>query len=88
MKCREAALKLYELLKNELFFMTAFESELDMVIWAQKGKKASEISALSMKIFEAAAENDLHLAVAFFPRAIIESWWDIEWDTDSASCLR
>ncbi|MCP4399676.1 MAG: aminotransferase class I/II-fold pyridoxal phosphate-dependent enzyme [bacterium] len=85
---RKAALTLFEHIQTDARFLTAFPPELDIIIWIPQGKSASGISAASKAFFEAAAREDLHLAVASFPKAILESYWDIEWDQEQISCLR
>src|SRR6202011_4922088 len=64
---RKAALALFEKLRMDARFVIAFLPELDIVVFAPKAPSASESSALSRKIFEAAAKRDLHLAVAELP---------------------
>jgi hypothetical protein len=61
---RKAALALYEKLKADSRFVTAFAPELDILVFAPHGESVSESSARSRKVFEAAARRDLHLAVA------------------------
>jgi tyrosine decarboxylase / aspartate 1-decarboxylase len=64
---RQAALSLYEKLRADSRFVTAFAPELDIVAFAPKAASVSDASALSRKMFEAAAKHDLHLAVAELP---------------------
>src|SRR5580704_13675562 len=61
---RAAALAFYERLENDERFVRAFAPELDIVIFAPRAKSVSEASALSRRIFDAAARRNLHLAVA------------------------
>lgn len=87
-KCREAAVYLFEKISGDSRFLTAFQPELDIIVWAPFAKKASRISDLSKKIFEAAARRNLHLAVAAFPAEMLEQYWDIDRDRDQVYCLR
>jgi tyrosine decarboxylase / aspartate 1-decarboxylase len=87
-KGRKAALALFDKAQGDPDFLTAFAPELDIVIWAPKGTAASEISARSRQIFDVAAKQDLHLAVASFPRAMLAPHWKIDWDCESVACLR
>ncbi|MEJ2638490.1 MAG: aminotransferase class I/II-fold pyridoxal phosphate-dependent enzyme [Desulfosarcinaceae bacterium] len=87
-KGRAAALALFEKAQGDPRFLTAFPPELDIVIWAPRAAKASEITARTKKIFTAAAKQDLHLAVASFPRAMLAPHWEIDWDSESVACLR
>ena len=88
-QCREAALILADKISRDERWMLAFDPELDIVVWAERGTAASEISRRSRAIFEAAAAQDLHLAVATFPAALLaERWPDVVWDQPTVACLR
>jgi glutamate/tyrosine decarboxylase-like PLP-dependent enzyme len=86
---REAALGLFEKVREDQRFVTAFAPELDIVVYAPKAASVSEASVLSRKIFEAAARRNLHLAVAELP----VHFWDvnlgaIKRDQKTITCLR
>ncbi len=85
---RNAALALFAKLRDDPRFLTAFPPQLDIIIWAPRAAKASEISRRSQAIFEAAARKNLHLAVADFPKTMLEPIWDVDWDQDQVACLR
>ncbi len=85
---RKAAITLFEKIRGDQRFLTAFPPELDIVIWAPQSGKASEITYRSKEIFEAAAKQDLHLAVATFPKTMLQQSWDIDWDHGQVACLR
>lgn len=86
---REAALKLYQMVLADEEELSVLEPELDILIWAPKASKASEISALSQQLFDAAAEENLHLAVMTLPAEMLKKHWpDVEFDADQVSCLR
>lgn len=88
-KCRQAALTLYGGLSEDSRFMTAFAPQLDIVIFAPQGASASEVSARSRAVFDAAAEQNLHLALVNFPRSLLgEHWAALEWDQPTVTCLR
>ena len=88
-QCREAALVLADKISADESWMLAFDPELDIVVWAERGTTASAISRRSRAIFEAAAAQDLHLAVATFPAALLaERWPDVVWDQPTVACLR
>lgn len=88
-RCREAACILAAKIEADPAWMLAFDPELDIVVWAQRGASASEISRRSRAIFAAAAELDLHLAVATFPAALLrERWPGLVWDQENVACLR
>jgi hypothetical protein len=87
--CRKAALKLHGRMVDDPRFLTALAPELDIVIWAPRAGRASEISRLSRKQFDDAAEHDLHLAVAQMPASLLKPWWpDVEFDEDHVACMR
>ncbi len=88
-KSRKAALKLFEMLQNDSRFICTFAPELDIVVWAPNAKRASEISELSKAVFDAAAKENLHLAMANLPCSLFrERWKGIQWDQDDVTCLR
>src|SRR5439155_508639 len=64
---RNAALALFEKLRADERFVTAFAPELDIIVFAPRVASVSEASLASRKIYEAAARRDLHLAVAELP---------------------
>jgi len=88
-KGRAAALALFEKLENDERFVTAFAPELDIVIFAPRARSVSEASALSRRIFDAAAKRNLHLAVAELPT---EFWavnlGTMQRDRETMTCLR
>ncbi len=87
--CREAALILAAKITADERWMLAFDPELDIVVWAERGTSASQISRRSRAIFAAAAAQDLHLAVATFPSALLaERWPQVVWDQENVACLR
>jgi glutamate/tyrosine decarboxylase-like PLP-dependent enzyme len=87
--CREAALALHDALERDPRFATLFPPELDIVVWAVRAATAGEASARARRIFDAAAELDLHLALATFPRTMIEAARPVSrWDADEIVCLR
>ena len=87
--CREAARILHRALEKDERFIPLFPPELDIVVWAVRAETASESSARARRIFDAAAERDLHLALATFPRVMLEPSAPVShWDVDEIVCLR
>src|SRR5467141_3277574 len=86
---RKAALALFDKLRADARFVTAFAPELDIVVFVPRAASVSKCSALSRKIFEAAAKRDLHLAVAELP---IRFWEEhlgaMKPDRETLTCLR
>ena len=88
-RSRSAALALYEKVKNDDRFITAFAPELDIVIFAPQGASIAEISAKSRSTFAAAAERGLHLAVADLPVTLFSSLPPtVRRDRETITCLR
>jgi glutamate/tyrosine decarboxylase-like PLP-dependent enzyme len=86
---REAAIHLYDKLKADDRFITAFPPELDIVVWAPRAGSASGISAFSRKLFETAQTNNLHLALAGLPVSFFDlSSLKIRSDQQTITCLR
>jgi tyrosine decarboxylase/aspartate 1-decarboxylase len=88
-RCRTAALRLHSWLQDDRRFLPGFEPELDIVVWTVRGSTASEASDLCDRVFEAAADENLHLAKAILPKSLFsDSWPDFQWDQDHVTCLR
>ena len=86
---RKAALKLFEKLRADSRFVTAFPPELDIVVFAPRAESISETSALSRRIFESAARHELHLAVAELPVSFWkENLGAMNRDRETLICLR
>ena len=86
---RLAAIKLYARLQNEPRFVTAFPPELDIVVWAVRAARVSDASARARLIFNEAARNDLHLALAELPVEFFDlAAAGMERDRDTITCLR
>jgi tyrosine decarboxylase/aspartate 1-decarboxylase len=87
--CREAALELHQRILEERRFAAAFAPELDIVVFAPQAKSANESSALSRKIFGAAAKRNLHLAVAELPIEFFQAnLAGMKKDRTTLTCLR
>ena len=86
---RRAALALYEKLLADDAFLPAFAPELDIVVFAPRASSIGAMSALSRKIFTAAAERGLHLAVADLPVALFGGLHPVvQKDRDTLTALR
>jgi glutamate/tyrosine decarboxylase-like PLP-dependent enzyme len=87
--CREAALDLYERLRGDKRFVTAFPPELDIVVFAPRAASVTEASLLARKVFDAAATRDLHLAVAELPTEFFAADMNgMKGDRPTLTCLR
>jgi len=88
-RCREAALYLHQRVAKDGRFVAAFAPELDIVVFAPRTVSVSDASALSRRIFEAAAKRNLHLAVAELPVAFFEAnLGEMKKDRPTLTCLR
>lgn len=86
---REAALAFYAALRADNRVAPLFAPELDIVVWVMRARTASEASVRARAVFDAAATRDLHLALATFPRAMVEPCGAVErWDANEIVCLR
>ncbi len=88
-KCRRAALLLFQKVQQDDRFRTLFQPELDILIWAPSGRRASQISERTKALFQAAAEKNLHLATFQFPTRLVgDKWNDVVMDQESITMLR
>ena len=86
---RAAALALYERLRADGRFLTAFAPELDIVVWTVRAQRASEASLLARRVFAEASQRRLHLALADLPVEFFD--WDrgqMQCDCNKVTCLR
>ncbi len=87
--CREAAVTLAERLAADSRWLVPFPPELDIVVWAPRARSARHASEQSQRIFTAAANRGLYLAlvrlpVGFFPTLAANSS-DLQ---ETVLCLR
>jgi glutamate/tyrosine decarboxylase-like PLP-dependent enzyme len=88
-KGREAARALNERLRADERFITPFPPELDIVIFALRAESVSATSIVSRRIFEAAANRDLHLALADLPIHFFHNLPpNMKRDRQTITCLR
>ena len=86
---RKAALALYEKIAADERFRTILLPELDILVWAPNGSRASQISERSAQVFHAAAKENLHLATFKYPASLLqEKWSGVDFDENYVTCLR
>jgi tyrosine decarboxylase/aspartate 1-decarboxylase len=86
---RGAAVQFAQRLANDARWMLPFAPELDIVVWAPRAKTVAEISALSQRIFAAAAKQNLHLALIRVPLGFFASQHNLTGAPEEAVlCLR
>jgi glutamate/tyrosine decarboxylase-like PLP-dependent enzyme len=86
--CRAAALKLYERIKSDKRFIAAFRPELDIVVWVPAAPSVRIASEITRKIFQEAARNNLHLALAELPVDFFSLPEGMGRDQDRITCFR
>lgn len=87
--CREAALALHDRIRSDPRFLAGFPPELDIVFWTPRAARASLCSNLARRIFEEAARNGLHFALAELPADFFDlAGARVERDADRITCLR
>jgi hypothetical protein len=87
--CRAAALALFQRLSRDRRFLTAFEPELDIVVWVPRAKSVSAASERAQRVFEESARRHLHLALADLPAEFFDlERAGIQPDRDRIRCLR
>jgi tyrosine decarboxylase/aspartate 1-decarboxylase len=87
--CRQAALELHRRVAADSRFVAAFPPQLDIVVFAPRAAKVGDASEFSRRIFDAAARNNLHLAVAELPVSFFDAnLGSMEKDRPTITCLR
>lgn len=86
---RRAAVQFAERLADDGRWLVPFAPELDIVVWAPRAASASEISELSQCIFDAAAKQNLHLALIRLPARFFSGHQnEFQPDRETVQCLR
>jgi len=84
-----AAMQLHKKIIADKRFIALQQPEIDIVIWAKRGRSISEINNTSKAIFERAAAKNLHLALLNYPvRLLNRQWGAIMKDEEYVTCLR
>ena len=69
------ARELHRRLTADSRFLTLMPPDLDIVVWARGAATATDISAASRQLFDAAAELDLHLALVQVDATLAARYW-------------
>jgi tyrosine decarboxylase / aspartate 1-decarboxylase len=86
---RIAAVRFARRLADDPRWLVPFAPELDIVVWAPRAASASEISELSQRIFDAAAKQNLHLALIRLPVRFFSGHQNVfRRDRETVLCLR
>jgi len=87
--CHRAATTMSGWLEAHEAYVPILEPELDIVVYGILSPRASVASERARRLFAIAASKGLHLALATFPKPLLESRFPgMEWDTDDLACLR
>lgn len=85
---REAALRLHRQISSDSRFIAGPLPQLDIVVWAVRSPTLAESCQRAQKIFDCAAQRDLHLALARLPGRYFQgAGWSTSQDP-SVTCLR
>ena len=84
-----AARELWGRLKKSRRFRTLMAPQLDIVVFAVDGADAQHASRNARTLFEAAAKENLHLALTELPADIVAHYWPaLELNRDTLTCVR
>ena len=88
-RCREAALQFRNIVAADASFVAGPAPDLDIVVWAVREATPAESSRRAQEVFDQAAKDDLHLALAQMPsRLFPEAGWTGENQPSTVTCLR
>lgn len=86
---RAAALELYDTVRSDERYLTAFPPELDIVIWTPRAERVSKASEFARLIYKAAERHQLYLALAELPVDFFNLITPrMERDQETITCLR
>jgi glutamate/tyrosine decarboxylase-like PLP-dependent enzyme len=87
-RCRAAALALHDRIAGDDRFISPSPPELDIVNWTLRAASISKASALAHRVFDEAARQNLHLALAELPVALFDLPAGMDADRETVTCLR
>ena len=88
-KGREAALRLYRAIAADGHFVAGPMPELDIVTWTVRAPSVEESSRRAQEVFDRAAQDGLHLALAHLPaRFFAGAEWADGGGSATVTCLR
>ncbi|HUB18055.1 MAG TPA: aminotransferase class I/II-fold pyridoxal phosphate-dependent enzyme [Acidobacteriaceae bacterium] len=88
-KGREAALRLYRAIAADGHFVAGPMPELDIVTWTVRAPSVEESSRRAQEVFDRAAQEGLHLALAHLPaRFFAGAEWADGGGSATVTCLR
>ena len=85
----QAAQDFWQRLNDSDNYHPLMQPELDIVVYAVKATDSQQASARAREVFLAAAQKDLHLALAEFPIELVQSHLpELKGNTETVTCLR
>ncbi len=85
----QAARVLHHHLTENSHYLVGPAPELDIVVWALLARDRAESSRHAQKVFDAAAKQNLHLALLRVPEQLAGAWWPgLERDAETVTALR
>lgn len=86
---RHAALSLHRHLSADSRYLAGLEPELDIVVWTQAAADRSAAGRRAQATFDAAARQQLHLALLRVPDRLSSAWWPaLENNAETVTALR
>ncbi len=87
--CLLAARQFWSRLQDSPDFVPLMQPELDIVVYAVNAPNSSSASERAHRVFAAAAQHDLHLALIELPARLVEEHApEIRADAETTTCLR
>ena len=87
--CLLAAREFWQRLIDSEHYTPLMQPELDIVVYVANAADSREASTQARRVFDAAAESDLHLALAEFPASLVAHYVpDLRMNSDTVTCLR
>ena len=87
--CLLAAREFWQALDASADYQPLMQPELDIVCYAVNGETASASAASARKVFEEAAQRELHLAMIELPATLVAKYVPgLEHDQETVTCLR
>ncbi len=87
--CLKAARQFFERLQQSERFVPLMAPELDIVVYALNAADSSTASKDARRLFERAAEHDLHLALIELPTSLVQEYVpQLRSSSEMTTCLR
>ena len=87
--CTRAAREFFARLQQGELFLPLMAPELDIVVYALNAADSSTASERARRLFERAAERDLHLALIDLPTSLVQQYApELRSTSEMTTCLR